>query len=386
MFRVPRSAFHVLTAVGLSACSPAPSSPPPPLTLTLDTVAVGLSEPLFVTAPPGDTLRVFVVEKTGTVRIIAHDTLLTIPYLDLSRRVSRGSEQGLLSIAFHPDYASNGFVYASYTDAAGDTRIVRYTVSADANVADSTTGDTILAVPQPYSNHNGGLIAFGPDGMLWVGLGDGGSGGDPQNRAQHRDSLLGKLLRLDVDGASPYAIPADNPFVSDTTARPEIWSYGLRNPWRFSFDRATGDLYIADVGQGQWEEVDVAPSLAGRGSGVNWGWRVMEGAHCYNAATCNTSGLALPLVEYSHADGCSITGGYVYRGQDIPALQGTYFYADYCSGWIRSFRLVGGQATAITDWTGTLDPNGFVSSFGEDGRGELYVTTLNGMVWRLREP
>ena len=373
-------------AAALSTCSVKVNDPPPPPgTLHLVLAAEGLDQPVYVTAPPGDAQRLFVVEQSGRVRIVKNGIVLPTPFLNLSTQVSRGGEQGLLSIAFHPNYGSNGRVYVSYTNTAGDTRIVRYVVSADPDVADAVSGDTVLAWDQPYSNHNGGLIVFGPDGYLYVGLGDGGSGGDPQGNGQRLNTLLGKMLRIDVQGAGsgePYAIPPDNPFVGTAGARGEIWAYGLRNPWRFSFDRVTGDLYIGDVGLGAWEEVDVA-AAAGRGRGVNYGWVVMEGAHCYNAATCNTAGLKLPEVEYGHSDGCSVTGGYVYRGPAVPALAGIYFYADYCGGWIRSFRWVSGTATDRHDWSGVLDAGGPISSFGEDGVGEMYVVMHGGRIWRL---
>jgi hypothetical protein len=243
----------------------------------------------------------------------------------------------------------------------------------------------VLAVDQPFSNHNGGLIAFGPDGYLYVGLGDGGSGGDPLGNGQRLTTLLGKLLRIDVaDSRRPYAVPPDNPFVGQGGGvKGEIWAYGLRNPWRFSFDRITGDLYIGDVGQGAWEEIDVATAASGRGRGVNYGWNVMEGAHCYNASTCDQTGLALPVIEYDHGDGCSVTGGHVYRGAAAPELAGHYFYADYCDGWIRSFRYSGGAATDRRDWTGTYDAGGPISSFGEDGVGDMYVVMHGGRVFRI---
>jgi glucose/arabinose dehydrogenase len=359
----------------------------PPGTPALRLVSGSLSNPVYLTAPPGDTARLFVVEKTGRVRIIRHDTLLATPFLDLHTRVSNGSEQGLLSLAFHPQYATNGRFYVYYTNSAGDTRVVRYLVSADPNVADSLAADTVLKQAQPFSNHNGGLLLFGPDGKLYVGLGDGGSGGDPQGNGQSRRTLLGKILRLGVDGTNGYTIPADNPFATDTSARPEIWAYGLRNPWRFSFDRLTGDLYIADVGQNAWEEVDVASATSGRGKGLNFGWNVMEGMHCYPSGTgCNQTGLTRPLLEYGHSGGaCSVTGGYVYRGTAVPSLVGHYLYADYCAGFVRSFRYVGGQASDQRDRTAQLDPNGNVSSFGEDSRGELYVMTLGGSLYRVIE-
>jgi len=367
-----------LLACTTFATDPSPGAP------TLRLVTSALSSPVFVTAPPGDTLRLFVVEQGGRVRVLRRDTLLTTPFLDLRGKINSGGEEGLLSLVFHPDYATNGRFYVYLTNLGGDIRIVRYTVSADSNVADSLSGDTVLAVAHPgESNHNGGQLAFGPDGKLYAGLGDGGGGGDVDTNAQNTGRLLGKLLRLDVDGATGYVIPPDNPFVGDPNARPEIWAFGLRNPWRFSFDRQTGDLYIADVGQGAWEEVNVAAAPPPAGRGVNYGWNVMEGSSCY--ASCDTTGLARPVLEYSHLDGCSVTGGYVYRGTRVPALVGHYLYSDYCTGFIRSFRYVGGQAIDQRERTAQLDPGGSVSSFGEDGRGEVYVVVHGGELYRVVE-
>jgi hypothetical protein len=292
--------------------------------------------------------------------------------------VGSGGERGLLSVAFDPDYASTGFFYVNYTDRSGDTRVERYRVSADADVADAASAKLILTVDQPYSNHNGGLVAFGPDGMLYIGMGDGGNGGDPQNHGQNRGTLLGALLRIDVRTGDPYAIPSDNPFRQDGTAQPEIWAYGLRNPWRFSFDPPSGLLFVADVGQNQWEEINAVATTA---AGVNYGWRIMEGAHCFNAGSCTRSGLTLPVHEYSHGDGCSVTGGEVYRGTRSAGLQGHYFYADYCDGWIRSFRMEGSSAVDHREWA--LGDLGDISSFGHDAAGELYVLSHNGRVYRL---
>jgi len=353
----------------------------PPSQLALHVVAQGLTKPLFLTSAPGDSSRLFIVDQDGRIRIVRNDTLLATPFLDLSGHVSSGSEQGLLGLAFHPNYRTTGWLYVDYTNVTGDTRVVRYTVSADPNVSDSTTSDTVLAVAQPFANHNGGMLVFGQDGYLYVGLGDGGSAGDPQGNGQNRHVLLGKILRLDVDHGSPYTIPATNPFRGDTSARAEIWDLGLRNPWRFSFDRATGDLYIADVGQDLWEEVDFEAS--GATGGVNYGWNVMEGAHCYNAATCNQTGLTLPVVEYSHANGCAVIGGYVYRGSRLPELTGQYLYSDLCSGWVRSFQVLLGQARNPHDWTSEINPGGGVTSFGEDARGELYILNGSGTVYRI---
>jgi glucose/arabinose dehydrogenase len=270
----------------------------------------------------------------------------------------------------------------NYIDTSGDTQVQRYTVSADPDVADDLSAVPILYVSQPYSNHNGGMLAFGPDGMLYVGLGDGGSGGDPQNHGQTPSTLLGSMLRLDVDAATPYAIPPDNPFVAHPTYRPETWAYGLWNPWRYSFDRLTGDLYIGDVGQGQIEEVSF--QAAGSAGGENYGWRVMEGSQCYNPSSgCATAGLTLPLYEFGHGAACSVTGGYVYRGTASPALTGRYFFGDYCGGWIRSFYRVTGVATQVQDYTDAIGTIPELSSFGESGMGELYVVSLGGSVYRI---
>jgi glucose/arabinose dehydrogenase len=254
--------------------------------------------------------------------------------------------------------------------------------AGDPDQADPTSEAILLTVAQPFPNHNGGQILFGPDGMLYIGLGDGGGSGDPGGRGQSLADLLGDLLRLDVASGTGYTGPPDNPFVGQAGAQPEVWSYGLRNPWRFSFDAATGDLYIADVGEGSWEEVDVVTAAAGAGRGANFGWNVMEGRHCYARPGCDPSQFTLPVLEYSHGSGCSISGGYVYRGAAIPALQGHYFYADYCSGWVRSFRLQDGQAVEPYQWP-TLAPGGQVPSFGQDAAGELYVMNAGGQVFRI---
>ncbi|MGB5082366.1 MAG: PQQ-dependent sugar dehydrogenase [Burkholderiales bacterium] len=339
----------------------APGAPPAGLSLrrTQINTGFGLAFPLFLTAPPGDTARLFVVEKGGKIQIVDRATNALIgTFLDITRLVSTGGEQGLLGLAFDPGYANNGRFYVSYTDKVGigNSVIARYVVdSNDPNAAVPTADRIILTLTQPFENHNGGMIAFGPDGYLYLGFGDGGSGGDPGNRAQNPGELLGKLLRIDVSegaaGQAAYRAPADNPCTDPTGAKSEIWSLGLRNPWRWSFDRQTGDLYIADVGQGAREEVNFATAASGAGRGTNYGWKITEGSLCFSPGSgCNTSGLTLPYVDYAHAaGGCSVTGGYVYRGAAIPALQGTYFYADFCAGFVRSFRMVNGAVTEHAD-------------------------------------
>jgi glucose/arabinose dehydrogenase len=348
----------------------------------LQVITSGLSSPLYLTSPPADLSRLFIVEQTGAIRIVKDGTLLPTPFLDLSSRISVGGEQGLLGLAFYPDYATSGRFVVHYTDPAGDTHLSLFQVSADPDVADAASEQVVLTADQPYPNHNGGQVLFGPDGFLYLGLGDGGASNDPEGRAQNLADLLGSILRVDVHNGVPYTIPSDNPFVGQNGVQAEVWSYGLRNPWRFSFDRATGDLYIADVGQDQYEEVNVAPSANGSGKGVNFGWNIMEGAHCLNGAQCDQSGLTLPDLEYSHTEGCSITGGYVYRGSVLPDLQGLYFYGDFCQGWVRSLRYLSGQAIEVTDWP-RLRPGGSVLSFGEDAAGELYVLSSSGSVFKL---
>lgn len=344
----------------------------------------GLTKPVDLQAPPGDTSRVFIVEKTGAIRVVKDGQLLPRAFLDISSRVSGGSEQGLLGLAFHPQYASNRKFYVDYTDRSGDTRVVEFLTSDDPDSASATERE-ILFVDQPASNHNGGQIAFGPDGYLYVALGDGGGANDQFGNGQNLSTLLAKILRINVDSGSPYSIPADNPFVGRAGERGETWDYGLRNPWRFSFDGTNGDLYIADVGQDLWEEVDYEPAGLG---GRNYGWNTMEGLHCFPGPNCDTTGLTLPVAEYGHGDGCSITGGYVYRGTALPELAGIYFYGDFCTGIVRSFRIAGGIATDPRDWTSVLRTQSGgameqLSSFGRDARGELYLLLLTGDVYRM---
>ena len=382
-----RGVVLVAVAVSMAMCRSGPVGPGPGPgpgpgdSAALQLVTSGLSNPVFVTTPPGDTARLFVVEQNGAIRVVRHDSLLPTAFLDLSGHIAAGGERGLLSVAFHPSYAANGHCYVYFTNPAGDIRVVRYTVSGNPDIADSTSGDTILkAFHETNDNHNGGLLLFGPDGKLYAGLGDGGAGGDPPGNGQNLDTLLAKMLRIDVDAGSPYAIPLDNPFIGNPAARPEIWLYGLRNPWRFSFDRNTGDLYIGDVGQNLYEEVDVI--AAGSPGGENLGWKVMEGNHCFEASSCSMTGLALPVLEYGHSDGCAVTGGYVYRGTRVPSLAGLYLYGDYCGGWVRSFRYASGAATENRDWP-SLSVSGGLSSFGEDARGELYITSHSGSLYRI---
>jgi len=295
--------------------------------------------------------------------------VLSQPFLNIGAKVSCCGERGLLGLAFAPGYASSGRFYLDYTNTAGDTVIAQYRVSANPDMADPASESILLIIPQPFSNHNGGQLRFGPDGYLYIGMGDGGSSGDPFNNAQSLSSLLGKILRVDVESQpGQLRIPPTNPFVNRPGARGEIWAFGLRNPWRFSFDRANNDLYIADVGQDSFEEVDFQP--AGSPAGVNYGWNVMEGLHCYNATSCNMQGLTLPVLEYSHANGaCSITGGFVYRGRGSPGMQGTYIYGDYCNGMIWGLERQG------TPWVNRLmlASGFFVTTFGEDEAGEIYV-------------
>ena len=364
----------------LGACSSGTGTiePPPELALRAQEVVSGLANPVYVTAPAGDT-RLFVVEQRGSIRIVQSGQLSPTPFLDISSRVLSGGERGLLSMAFHPQYQTNRFFYVYFTGGDGSLRIERFTTSSDANVADAASGKLILSVPHTFANHNGGLALFGPDGMLYLGLGDGGGAGDPEGNGQNRNTLLGALLRIDVNGGDPYAIPAGNPFVGQAGARPEIWAIGLRNPWRFAFDRTAGLLYIADVGQNRFEEVNVVQSSR---SGVNYGWNVMEALSCFLSSGCNQQGLELPALEYDHSgNACSVTGGFPYRGTAIPEIAGHYFYADYCAGWVRSFRFQDGAATAQRSWDfGSL---GSISSFGEDGAGELYITSSNGRIYKI---
>lgn len=374
-------------ASGLASGSPPPagtsparsspaSAPWEPPSLALAGVVAGLRRPLWVGSAGDGSGRLFVVEQAGTIRVIRDGQLASRPYLDLSDRVSSGGERGLLGLAFASTFARDGRFFVDATDPDGNTFVAEFRATNPAtDVADPATERVILRIAQPFANHNGGGIVARRDGTLWIGTGDGGSGGDPLGNGQSRTTLLGKLLRIDptAAGNAPYTVPLDNPIVGRSDARGEIWALGLRNPWRFSFDRATGDLWIGDVGQDRWEEVDRV--RAGDPGGRNFGWNVMEGRHCFSPASgCSATGLTLPVAEYDHGLGCAITGGFVYRGAAIPALAGTYLYADSCSG-----RVWGLDAAAEVPQPQLLASTGAsIVSFGEDDAGELYVADIAG--------
>ncbi len=361
--------------------------------LTTELVADGFSKPVYLTYAPGDSTRLFVLEQhTGRIRIIKNGTVLIRPFLDIGADISTSFERGLLCMAFHPAFPDSACFYINYTNTGGDLTISRYSISvSDPDSADHESESVIMVIPEPEANHNGGTLLFGPDdGYLYIGVGDGGGSGDQHGligNGQDSTTLLGSILRLDVGGGIPYAVPPDNPFVGRSGAD-EIWAYGLRNPWRMSFDRGTHDLYIADVGQNIYEEINVQPSSSA--GGENYGWRRMEASHCYNPSTsCDNGGLIYPITEYSHSDGCSITGGIVYRGCHIPDLRGTYFYGDWCNGRIWSFRYNGTTITDSLERTAELAPGGTrtidnISSFGEDIEGELYILDHgDGEVYRV---
>ncbi len=376
MHRCRRSLLAALIVlIPVPGCSESTAPSLDDLQLDLTPVVTGLSSPVHLTAPAGDS-RLFIVEQAGRIRVVKNGQLLATPFLTVPGVLS-GGERGLLSMAFDPQYATNGFFYIYYTSAPnGDIVVERRGGTVGADVA-SPTVTPVLTIPHPASNHNGGLVAFGPDGMLYMGTGDGASEANGQNQ----NTLLGKVLRLDVR-TLPYTIPTTNPFVGQAGKRGEIWAYGLRNPWRFAFDRGANPsmLYIADVGQNRYEEVNVAPSTS---AGLNYGWNVMEGLHCYPSGdTCNKTGLQLPAIEYDHATGgCSVTGGFVYRGAAIPEAAGQYFYSDYCTGFLAS--MSGSTSAGFTTRTWTVPSVGNVLAFGEDSAGELYVLSGNGTVYKI---
>ena len=369
---------------------PAPAvKPPPPKTsapapgfslsrvrIRLTRFASGLSGPLYITHAGDGSGLLYIVGKGGVITVHNGSGTRVSTFLNISGLVSDGGEQGLLGLAFHPSFERNRRFFVNYTDNAGDTIIAEYRATSTRS-ADAGSRRVLLKIDQPFANHNGGMITFGPDGYLYIGMGDGGSAGDPFNNAQNLGSLLGKILRIDVNSGSPYGSPSTNPFRSRAGARDEVWHYGLRNPWRFSFDRSTRAMFIGDVGQGNWEEIDVA-----RSSGRNFGWKQMEGNHCF-VPNCNRSGKVLPIAEYSHSYGCSVTGGYVYRGPAYSSLRGAYFYGDNCSGRIWAL-----DAAAALRGTSrvrqVMDTSLSISSFGENQAGEMFVCDLNGAVYRLR--
>ena len=354
------------------------------MTLALVPVIDGLQRPTYLTHAGDGSGRLFIIEKPGRIRVFTGGQLQARPFLDITDRVgSNSNEQGLLGMAFAPDYETSGLFWVNYTDKNGDTVIARFQVSADPDTADPASEFVVMTIAQPAPNHNGGMLTFGPDGYMWIGMGDGGAANDLFQNGQNPASLLGKMLRLDVlgDTAQPYTIPADNPWVdadwNGADVRDEIWAVGLRNPWRFSFDRQTGDLWIADVGQNQWEEVNFTPATGA--GGLNYGWPIMEATHC-TGGDCNAAGLEMPILEYGREGGCSITGGYVYRGQAFPALIGVYLYADYCSGeiWAAAPDSAGGWNSSVL-----LQTNLAITSFGEDENGELYIVDDGGGVGQL---
>lgn len=363
----------------------------PAVELTTVKVAGGFSDPLYLTSPAGDTARLFVVEQnTGRIRIIKNGSVLPTPFLDIGAKASSGGERGLLGLAFHPNYSSNGYFYVNYTDNGGNTVVARYRVSGNPDVADATSETVLMTAVQPFGNHNGGMMAFSPnDDYLYIGMGDGGSGNDPGNRAQDGSVVFGKILRMDVGNGAVFRDAPGNPYANNPSFLGSIWALGFRNPWRFSFDRLNGDLYIADVGEGAREEVSWQSGDSS--GGENYGWRCMEGKACtgLSGCTCNSPGLTIPLHDYSHSGGnCSITGGYVYRGADIPELDGTYFYADFCTGRIWSFKRNGNGVTQLVERTAELRPQtgetiNNVTSFGEDDRGEIYIVDKDGEIFKI---
>lgn len=380
-----RTVLACLVIALLQAAAPAeaqekPTTPWPKIALVR--AAGPFANPVHIAGARDGSGRLFVVEQRGRILVLKNGAALSAPFLDIKDRVRAGGERGLLSVAFPPDFSGRRRFYVDYTDRNGDTVIARFGVGSSPDAADPNSETILLKIEQPYANHNGGQILFGRDGFLYIGMGDGGSAGDPKNNAQNPASLLGKMLRLDVEGtAAPYGIPSDNPFVNKPRYRPEVWATGLRNPWRFSFDSATGDMYIADVGQDRWEEIHVQPASS-RG-GENYGWKVLEGSHCYGASECRREGLVAPVAEYDHSQGCSVTGGFVYRGKAHPGLVGIYLYGDYCSGKIWGLRREGDA------WRSHLlaDSGMAISSFGEDDSGELYVAEHGaGVIYRIEVP
>jgi glucose/arabinose dehydrogenase len=390
-------AAALAAAVILAACSPSPRPPrvttgpsgsfdPAGVTPVVDVVVDGLLAPLDVTHTGDGSGRVFVAEQAGRIRIVDAGALVERPFLDITGRIASGGERGLLGLAFHPDYPSDPRLFVDYTDRAGDTVVSSFRVSAtDAGVADPDSETVLLRIDQPFANHNGGAMVFGPDELLYIGTGDGGSAGDPQGNGRRLDTLLAKILRIDVDGeggpGGPYGIPPDNPYVSVEGARPEIWLTGLRNPWRIRFDRATGDLWIGDVGQGAWEEIDVARAGVG---GLDYGWNTMEGFHCYKPSSgCDQAGLTMPVAEYGHDHGCAVIGGVVARTPRPDRLAGGYLFGDSCSDnlWLMDPSGDGRREPVIAIRMGRS-----LSSIGEGEDGTVYATSLRGELLRISAP
>jgi glucose/arabinose dehydrogenase len=391
-------ATHALTSTLNPTSTAVPSSTPPmivgtqtptpqEISISVDEiVASGFVHPIQVTNAGDGSGRLFVVEQTGLIKIIKEGQVLVQPFLDVRDLISLGSERGLLGLAFHPQYSQNGYFYIDYTDVNGNTTIERYSASQDPDVADPQSSLILFKIDQPYANHNGGQLAFGPDGYLYIGMGDGGSANDPLNNGQSLSIPLGKLLRIDVDHGTPFAVPADNPFANQSGVDARIWDWGLRNPWRFSFDDLTGDLYIGDVGQDQYEEIDF--EAAGSSGGLNYGWRCMEGSHIHNTQPpCDSqsylNSLIPPILDYSHADGEAVIGGFVYRGSTFPALQGIYFFGDYITGKLWSVKLISRNPYTWSQYRLELETGLNISAFGEDEQGEIYVADYSGGTIRL---
>lgn len=383
-----RNITWAAAVLALAGCG-TEENPLPATALRLAPVDSGYDFSVYVAAPPGDRDRLLVVERGGMIYLRRNRVRQPQPFLDLTSRTGGGQEYGVYSIAFHPGYASNRLLYAYYVDNEGNSRVSRFTAAPSGDTADPASEVPVLSLAQPAGAVlYGGRIGFGPDGMLYVAFGDGVPGAGPASAAQDSGSFMGKMLRIDVGAAEPYAIPSDNPYVARPGWRPEIWQLGFRNPWRWSFDRATGDLYVGDVGEDLLEEINLLEAPIEGGN--NFGWPFMEGDGCFEPAVgCETAGLVTPLVQYPHGpDACSVTGGHVYRGSDFPALRGTYLYSDFCGGWIRSFRLSGGVATEAypelpPPLAGGLTDNAV--SFGEDADGEVYVVYASGRIYRIEE-
>jgi glucose/arabinose dehydrogenase len=380
-----RSRFWIALSLGAAACSNDSTGPGPAQAVILAPVDSGYDFPLFVTAPPGDASRLFIVERGGRIRLRKNGVLQDSAFLNLSALTNPSTgEYGLYSLAFHPDYATNRRLFVYYADLNGNSQLAEYQADPSFDHADPASATLILNQTQLGPNVlYGGLVTFGPDGKLYLGLGDALEGGTT-SLSQDSTDLRGKLLRIDVDGTPPYSVPADNPYVNRSGWRPEIWQLGLRNPWRWSFDRKTGEVWIGDVGEHLWEEIDYLPAAAAGGGGNNFGWPIAEGNHCFTPATgCDTTGLVGPVLEYPHSPACSVIGGYVYRGRRSPGLDGVYFYGDYCGGWVRSLRRSGNTVVDALPPVQAPLVNDNVVSFGEDAGGEVYVVMASGRIYRI---